>query len=102
MAVGALHNNDNGLHSGHVRLFTCSSTTNKWNRLGNALVGASSGDRCGASASMSAYGMTVAVGACVNDDNGSWSSHARIFTYYSIPKKCNRLGNTLAGATSGD
>ena len=51
---------------------------------------------------MSAYGMTVAVGACVNDDNGSWSSHARIFTYYSIPKKCNRLGNTLAGATSGD
>lgn len=51
---------------------------------------------------MSADGMTAATDAQCNDDNGSDSSHGRMFTYFSITNTLNQLGNTLVGAASGD
>ena len=44
IAVGAPGDDCNGSNSGHARVFTYSSTTNKWNSLGNALVGAALDD----------------------------------------------------------
>ena len=46
--------------------------------------------------------MTAATDAQCNDDNGSDSSHGRMFTYFSITNTLNQLGNTLVGAASGD
>merc|ERR1719491_2849502 len=99
VAVGAL-SDDNGSDSGHVRLFVYSSTENTWNTLGNTLVGAAAGDWFGYSVSISADGMTVAVGAIGNDDNGSNSGHVRLFAYSSITNRWNQYGNALVGAAS--
>jgi len=70
VAVGAPSISNNGSSSGHVRLFVYLSTENTWNTLGNTLVGAASYDQFGTSVSISADGMTVAVGAPYTDDNG--------------------------------
>merc|ERR1712129_442588 len=102
VAVGAPGNNDNGPDSGHVRLFVYSSSENTWNTLGNTLVGAASDDQFGRSVSMSADGMTVAVGAPNNDDNGYSSGHVRLFVYSSTENTWNTLGNNLVGAASRD
>merc|ERR1719491_1007885 len=102
VAVCAPNNGDNGSSSGHVRLFVYSFITNRWNQYGNTLVGAASGDQFGQSVSMSADGMTVAVGAYGNDDNGNASGHVRLFAYSSTKNTWNTLGNTLVGAASYD
>ena len=81
VAVGTPHNDDNGGNSGRVRVFTYSPTTKKQNILGNALVGTDKCNKFGKSLSMSADGMTVAVGTPHNDDNGGNSGHVRVFTY---------------------
>ena len=104
VAVGAPHDDDDddGGCIGCARVFTYSSTTKKWNALGDALVGAVPDDRCGWLVSMSADGVAVAVGAPFDDDNGCGASHARVFTYCSTAKKWNRLCNILVGVASGD
>ena len=100
IAVGAPLSIGNGSHSGHVRVFTYPPTTKKWNRLGNTLVGVTSGDAFGKSVSMSADDMTIVVGAQHNDDDGTSSGHARTFTYSSTANTWSTLGNTLLGAAS--
>ena len=84
VAVGARENNDNRESSGHVRLFSHSPATNKWNQLGSALAGAASGDEFGTSVLTSADGMTVVAGAPCNRGNGENSGHVRILRLKDI------------------
>ena len=102
VAEGAPHNDDNGEDSGHVILFTHSSTTNKWNPLGNILVGTTSDDIFGTSVSMSADGKTVAASSPYKDDNGLDIDHVRVFTCASTKNIWNHLGNTALGASTGN
>ena len=68
-----------GSYSGHVRVFTSSYTANKWNRLSNTTLGASSSDLFGSFVSILVDEKINAVNACGNDDNG----HNRISWDYA-------------------
>ena len=102
MSVGDTCNRDNGSASGHARVFSYSSTANKWNIVGSAIPGAVSEDYFGYSVSISSDGMTVAVGAMHDDDNGHHSGHARLFACSSTTKEWNIVGLTIPGAASRD
>mmetsp|Transcript_16564 Transcript_16564/g.19188 ORF Transcript_16564/g.19188 Transcript_16564/m.19188 type:complete len:88 (+) Transcript_16564:533-796(+) len=80
VAIGAKHNDGNGIASGHVRVYTWSSTINNWIQLGSDMDGESQSDNSGYSVSMSGNGQIVAIGARNNDGNGWSSGHVRVYT----------------------
>ena len=76
LAIGAIGNDGNGNNSGHVRIYD-------WNgvscvQLGTDLAGESADDNSGQSVSFSSDGTRVAIGAMLNDGNGSNAGHVRI------------------------
>ena len=73
MAIGAYGNDGNGTSAGHVRIYNFNGSS--WIQLGNDIDGEAAGDYSGNSVSLSSDGGTVAIGAYVNDGNGSecWS-----------------------------
>ena len=73
-----------GLHSGHIRVFIFSFTTNKWNPLGNAIVGATSEDFFGQSVQISAGGKNFATGAPRNNDGRRDSGNVRICIFENM------------------
>jgi hypothetical protein len=52
-----------------------------WNQLGLDIDGEAANDLSGYSVSLSADGLTVAIGAPGNDGNGNSSGHVRIYKY---------------------
>ena len=78
VAIGAIVN---GV-SGHVRIYQLIG--NVWTRLGVDIDGEASGDQSGYSVSINAAGDRVAIGARLNDENGSNSGHVRIYRDTSI------------------
>jgi hypothetical protein len=50
-----------------------------WNQIGADIDGEAAGDYFGQSVSLSADGTTVAIGAWLNDGNGTDSGHVRVF-----------------------
>ena len=81
VAIGAIGNDGNGSNSGHVRIYSYSSST--WSQLRLDIEGEAADDLSGHSVSLSADGRTVAIGAIGNDGNGSNSGHVRIYSYSS-------------------
>lgn len=79
VAVGAMNNNGNGNWSGHVRVFAWQS--GNWVQLGADIDGEAEFDRSGNAVSLSADGKRVAIGASLNDANGTNSGHVRIFEW---------------------
>lgn len=78
MAVGARHNAGiNGASSGHVRVYQ--NTGGVWTQIGADIDGEAADDRSGTSISLSGDGSILAIGAPLNDGNGSASGHVRIF-----------------------
>lgn len=77
VAIGALYNDDNGLNSGHVRIFEY--VDNSWKQLGSDIDGKSTGDQFGTFVSLSSDGTRIAIGGPNNDGNGSNSGHARVY-----------------------
>ena len=49
-----------------------------WAQLGNDINGEAADDRSGYSVSLSSDGKTVAIGAYLNDGNGSGAGHVRV------------------------
>jgi hypothetical protein len=98
VAIGATYNDDNGVNSGHVRIYQYDGTV--WNQLGNDIDGEAPGDRSGYSVSLSSDGTIVAIGAYLNDGNGFSSGHVRIYQYDGSSWK--QLGNDIDGEASGD
>jgi hypothetical protein len=134
VAIGAIYNDgttgtltDN---RGHVRIYqySVSKTVAQpnqnlanfgpigWNRLGSDIDGESADDNFGQSVSLSANGRTVAIGAILNNGNGTRSGHVRIYQYSADktvaqpnqnlanfgPVGWNRLGSDIDGEASGD
>ena len=69
-------NDSNGLNSEQVRLYEWNGS--EWS-LKEVIVGEAADDQTGASVSLSADGKRVAVGALLNDGNGSNSGHVRVY-----------------------
>jgi len=79
VAIGATRNAGNGgIRRGHVRVFKIIS--GNWTQLGNDIDGVADYDQSGI-VSLSADGLTVAIGATENDGNGSNSGHTRVYKY---------------------
>ncbi|SDW09262.1 Por secretion system C-terminal sorting domain-containing protein [Lutibacter oricola] len=68
--------------------------------LGNDIDGELSNDRSGHSVSLSNNGQTVAIGAYLNDGNGSNSGHVRVYRYNN--SSWSLLGNDIDGPVAGD
>jgi hypothetical protein len=79
LAIGAINNNENGLKSGHVRVYSWSGTA--WVQRGADIDGEAAGDGSGGSVSLSANGDILAIGAVANDGNGTNSGHVRIYSW---------------------
>ena len=81
IAVGASGNDENGLNSGHVRVYK--NTAGDWTQVGIDIDGEAAGDFSG-KISLSADGSKVAIGANANDSNGPTSGHVRVFDLSSV------------------
>ena len=98
MAIGAYLNDGNGTDSGHVKVYEYDGST--WNQLGQDIEGEATGDESGRSVSLSSDGTIVAIGARINDDNGSWAGHVRVYRYDG--STWTQLGGDLNGETNND
>jgi hypothetical protein len=81
VAIGAVYNDGNGATAGHVRVYKYISGT--WTQQGADIDGEAANDQSGHSVSLSADGLTVAIGAPVNGGTGSHAGHVRVYKYIS-------------------
>jgi type IX secretion system substrate protein/FG-GAP repeat protein len=79
VAIGARYNDGNGTSSGHVRVYSWSGSS--WDQLGADIDGEAANDQSGRSVSLSSDGSIVAIGAALNDDNGTSSGHVRVYSW---------------------
>lgn len=84
--------------SGEVVVFRYENSV--WNPVGSRLAGEQAGDWFGVDVSISAGGDIIAAGAWLNDDNGPFSGHARVFSL--VDGEWQQLGNTIVGESSED
>ncbi|MFA6403586.1 MAG: hypothetical protein WCX31_18475 [Salinivirgaceae bacterium] len=77
IAIGAPNNDGTSDNSGSVRIYNWNGSD--WNKVGEDMDGEAQDDRFGTSVSVSSDGSSLAVGAPLNDGNGSNSGHARIY-----------------------
>ena len=69
IAIGGYLNDGNGSNSGHVRVFKNINDT--WIQLGSDIDGESEGDYSGRKISLNNNGNIIAIGAGLNDGNGT-------------------------------
>ena len=75
IAIGGQYNDNNGLDSGHVKVFENIAGT--WTQIGSTIEGENVGDEFGSSVSLSSDGSILSIGAMRNDGNGTDSGHER-------------------------
>jgi uncharacterized repeat protein (TIGR01451 family) len=97
VAIGAPSNDGNGIKAGHVRIYTWNGST--WTQIGVDIDGEAAGDFSGCSVSMpDAY--TVAIGARLNDENGTDAGHVRIYAWNG--SVWTQKGMDIDGEAAGD
>ena len=97
VAIGAHYNDgDNGDGSGHVRVYSLNG--NQWVQLGGDIDGEAANDGSGFSVSLSADGLTVAIGAYRNGDNER--GHVRVYSLNG--NQWVQLGQDIDGEAAGD
>lgn len=94
VAVGARA----GGNMGSVSMFRWSGSD--WMRMGAELLGESAGDSAGEALDLSANGMTVAIGAPLNQANGIASGHVRIYRW--LDGAWGQVGSDIDGLAIGD
>jgi len=98
VAIGANLNDDNGIYSGHVRVWEFNGTS--WIQIGNDIDGESDGDSSGFSVAFSSDGNRVAIGATSNSSNGNGSGHVRIWDFNGTDWA--QIGNDIDGEGIND
>ncbi len=98
VAIGAPNNDAHGSKSGHVRIYKY--VTGIWTQVGLDIDGEAAYDYSGGSVSLSADGLTVAIGASNNAGNGSASGHVRIYKYNG--SAWVQAGTDIDGEAAGD
>lgn len=78
LAIGAPENDGSASNSGHARVFEYRDGV--WAQLGQDIEGDAENDQSGTSVSLSANGMRIAIGAPINDGNGTESGQLRVFS----------------------
>jgi uncharacterized protein YjbI with pentapeptide repeats len=88
VAIGAFGNDGTGSDSGHVRVYKYDTDSSSWTQMGGDIDGEAASDISGISVSLSSDGSIVAIGADLNDGNGSSSGdvydnrgHVRVFEW---------------------
>ena len=79
VAIGARSNDGNGTDAGHVRIYDWDGSS--WTKRGDDIDGEAANDFSGWSVSLSEDGDTVAIGARLNDGNGTDAGHVRIYDW---------------------
>ena len=79
VAIGAFLNDGGGSNSGHVRVYEWNGAA--WAQRGADIDGEAEGDFSGSPVSLSSDGTTLAIGARLNDGNGSDSGHVRVYEW---------------------
>jgi hypothetical protein len=80
LAVGApWANGKDGDYVGRVSIYRMEDSESVWKKIGKGIEGEVADDQSGWSVSLSANGMTVAIGCHENDDNGDGSGQVRVF-----------------------
>jgi hypothetical protein len=102
VAIGAKFNDGNGSDSGHVRIYQWNAGTTSWTQKGSDINGEAADDQSGISVSLSADGTTVAIGAWLNDGNGTNSGHVRIYRWNTGTSQWTKLGSDLDGEAADD
>jgi hypothetical protein len=97
IAVGARRNTGNGSNAGHVRVFSWDGSS--WEQKGEDIDGEASDDQSGFVVDMPDSN-TVAIGARLNDDNGTDAGHVRI--YHWIDNEWTQKGPDIDGEAAGD
>jgi hypothetical protein len=100
IAIGAYGNDEYRTNSGHVRIYKWNGTS--WNQLGSDINGERQNDNSGWSVSLSADGLTVAIGAYGNDGNVNNSGHVRIYKWNQNLLSWNQLGLDIDGEATND
>jgi hypothetical protein len=95
VAMGGWKNSSN---RGHARVYEYSGGS--WSQLGSDIDGEASGDRFGFSVSLNSDGTILAVGAPLNDGNGSNAGHARVYEYSG--GSWSQLGSDIDGEAVSD
>ncbi|MCH7534626.1 MAG: T9SS type A sorting domain-containing protein [Bacteroidetes bacterium] len=98
VAIGAPDNDGTGAAAGHVRVYKLISGV--WTQQGADIDGEAAGDKSGSSVSISADGLTVAIGAWLNDGAGSNAGHVRV--YKLISGVWTQQEIDIDGETGGD
>ncbi len=78
LAVGAINNDGTGTDAGHTRVFIWNGFD--WLKHGTDIDGEASSDQSGGAVTLSNDGMTLAIGAALNDETGSNAGHVRVYS----------------------
>ena len=99
VAIGSrLNDGINGSNSGHVRIYQ--NTGGTWTQIAADIDGEAAEDASGSSVSLSADGSIVAIGAPLNDENGTDSGHVRV--YQNTGGTWTQIGEDIDGETADD
>ena len=98
VAFGASENDGGGTNRGHVRVFI--KTGDTWIQQGSDIDGEADNDRSGQSVSLSADGLSVAIGAIGNQGGGTSRGHVRV--YKNISGNWIQQGSDIDGEFDGD
>jgi len=98
LAVGSPGFNGNGNYSGAARVF--GYNLNSWTQLGTTILGDFPFDYAGCGVSISGDGMSLAVGARMNDTNGTDSGLTKVYSYNS--GNWELKGSPIYGESAGD
>jgi uncharacterized protein YjbI with pentapeptide repeats len=98
VAIGALFNNSGYL--GRTRVYQYNGTA--WVQLGQNIDGEAANDNSGWSVSMNSEGSRVAIGAFLNDGNGTDSGSTRVYEYNVSTSLWVKLGQDIDGEAAND
>jgi len=102
IAIGTPLNDGNGSDAGHVRVYEWNPSTSLWDQKGADIDGEAAGDYLGYSVSLSSDGTEVAIGAPLNDGNGSDAGHVRVYEWNPSTSLWDQLGSDIDGEAAGD
>ena len=98
VAIGSSRNQGNGTNSGHVRVYE--NIGGIWTQIGSDIDGEATGNQSGTSISLSSNGSIVAIGAPINNGNGTESGHVRV--YKNIGGVWTQIGADIDGETANN
>ena len=102
VAIGAYLNDGNGTSSGHVRVYEWNGGSSSWVQKGSDIDGEAANDYSGYAVSLSSDGTIVAIGAYLNDGNGTSSGHVRVYEWNSGSSSWVQKGADIDGEAVGD